>query len=74
MPLVGTHDLSVELDSNVETIRRLYRAGVITGYRVGRHLKFDPAEVREELRDRRGEQPGKRTATTPDFDALDEVA
>jgi excisionase family DNA binding protein len=54
-----------------ETIRRLYRAGRIPGYRVGRNLRFDPDEVREALRS--GPTGITVVATghvAPDFDAI----
>jgi excisionase family DNA binding protein len=55
-------------DAHPETFRRLYRAGRIPGYKVGRYLRFDPDEVADALRS----TPGRAAvAATPDFDALD---
>ena len=70
MPLLTPIDTGVEFDVHAETLRRLYRAGRIPGYKVGRYLRFDPDEVREALRS----TPNTATAgaaVEPDFDALD---
>jgi excisionase family DNA binding protein len=59
-----------EFDVCAETLRRLYRDGRIPGYKVGRHLKFDPDEVREALRSGPN-ATHSATPVEPDFDALD---
>lgn len=70
--LISTSD-AAELLGNMhpETIRRLYRAGRIPGYRVGRYLRFDPDEVREALRSEPSTAVAGSVSATPDFDALD---
>jgi excisionase family DNA binding protein len=59
-------------DVHPETLRRLYRAGRIPGYRVGRYLRFDPDELREALRSQCDTLRSAVSPATvsPDFDAL----
>jgi len=56
-------------DVHPETLRRLYRAGRIPGYKVGRYLRFDLDEVREALRSTPNDAPAPQVG--PDFSALD---
>jgi hypothetical protein len=53
-----------------ETIKRQYRRGLIGGFRIGRVLRFDPAELREHFRSTPGEKSSARATAEPDFDAL----
>jgi excisionase family DNA binding protein len=55
-------------DVHPETLRRLYRAGRIPGYKVGRYLRFDPEEIREALRS--VPVRAARSVVEPDFDAI----
>jgi excisionase family DNA binding protein len=65
--LSSTNDTAEEIGVNVETIRRLHRAGIITGYRAGRVLRFDLDEVRAALRTTTTTSPAR---VEPDFEAL----
>ncbi len=49
-PLQSAVNTAPLFEVDPETLRRLWRAGRIPGYKVGRHLRFDPDEVREALR------------------------
>jgi len=53
-----------------ETIRRMIRRGDIPYYRVGRHLKVDPVELREVFRVEPKPKRARRAKVEPDFDAL----
>jgi hypothetical protein len=55
---------------DAETIKRHYRQGRITGYKIGRALRFDPAELRAAFRSAPGAGSPARAAE-PNFTALD---
>jgi excisionase family DNA binding protein len=59
--LVGIHP---------ESLRRLWRNGVVPGYKAGRLLRFDVDEVRDALRTNKPPQRATATAA-PNFDALE---
>jgi excisionase family DNA binding protein len=69
--LLSPDDTGKLFDAGPETMRRLYRAGKIPGYKVGRLLRFDPDEVREALRSQpAADAPRTTDRVEPDFDAL----
>jgi excisionase family DNA binding protein len=71
--LLSAVDAGVVFDVHAETLRRLYRAGRIPGYKIGRFLRFDVEEIREALRTSTagGAPTISGVAVGPDFDALD---
>jgi excisionase family DNA binding protein len=55
-----------------ETIKRLHRQRRITGYKVGRVLRWDPNELRDHFRSAsRAGSPTPARATEPNLSALD---
>jgi excisionase family DNA binding protein len=67
--LLSSAEIAEANGVTAETMRRLYRAGRIPAYRVGRLLKFDPDEVRAAFR--QGARPVNTLSAEPNFDALD---
>jgi excisionase family DNA binding protein len=64
--LLSAGDTGEVFHVHAETLRRLYRARRIPGYKVGRFLRFDVDEVREALR----ATPDSARAVEPDFEAI----
>ena len=49
--LVSLQDMAKQLDIHPETLRQLHLKGIVKAYRIGpKLLRFDPAEVRESIR------------------------
>ena len=49
--LVDLQTMADQLQIHPETLRRYYRKGRVRGYKLGHNvLRFDPREVREDLR------------------------
>jgi excisionase family DNA binding protein len=43
-------EMAAYLGIHPESLRRAYRAGRVRAYKIGRTLRFDPLEVRADLR------------------------
>jgi len=68
--LLSASETAEALGVAAETVRRLYRSSSIPGYKVGRYLRFDLAEVRDALRSSTSDDATPVTVA-PDFDAVD---
>ena len=65
-----TTETAAAVGIHPETLRRLYRAGIVPGYRTRRLLRFDLDEMLAALRSP-ASTPAGRATVEPDFDALD---
>jgi len=70
--LGSTAETAAAVHIHPETLRRHYRAGLITAYKVGRLLRFDIDEVRDAFRTTAGVSGRRRAPVGPDFEALDD--